>query len=88
MKYEKNVLDIINKHSSMGSGKNNVSIDADLKSIGIDSISFVKIIIEIEDFLGICIPLEKIEYIKINTARDICRIVSECFAVFQKTDGK
>ena len=56
-------------------GKDTLLPDTDIRSIGIDSISFIKLIVAIEDFFGIEYPDDKLLLDESDTILKITDIV-------------
>lgn len=77
MEFKYKIIKILGKHKCVNS-PNKIDSSTELKTLGIDSISFVKIIIELEEAFNISIPLDEIEFIRINTVHDVCKVLSKC----------
>lgn len=75
--FKKKIINIVNNNLP---NKNNISLaeeKLDLTNIGLDSITFINIIIEIEEKLNIEIPDDYILISKMNTLEKIINIVSQ-----------
>lgn len=75
LKYEEGVREIIYKHIN---GENDLSVDSDLKTIGLNSIDFVKLVVEIETEFDIEFPEEKFLFTEADSIRKICNVVEMC----------
>lgn len=71
MENECNVRNIIKKYL-YNNFDHDISINDDLQETGMDSISFVKIIIEIENTFGISFSPDDLLPSSLNTIRKIC----------------
>jgi len=77
MNYRDDIKKIIQEAVNLTMPIDNVNLDTDLQSMGMDSISFIKIVIGIENMFGIEFPDEKLLIKKAGTLKDLCGIVNE-----------
>ena len=74
MKYEKEIRAIIAKHLKDFDTAEITDADLNLQSIGLNSIAFVKIVVEIESEFAIEFPDDMLALPKANTVRLLCEI--------------
>ena len=55
----------------------NVDIDYDLTSLGLDSLNYMKLIVLLEDHCNISIPIEKINFSNFISISAICKLIKE-----------
>ena len=77
MKYEAIVRRIITEQSNLTKAADEISIDSSLQSIGMDSISFIKVVVEIENNFGIEFPEEKLIMSEVDTLAAFCEILEQ-----------
>ncbi len=77
MNYEKTIRTILFECLSK-SIVYEIDIETDIRTVGLTSVLFVKIIIEIEDFFSISFPDEKMILDETNTIKAFCEIVEKC----------
>ena len=77
MKYEKEIINIINKNIHLSNLTGKIDIDTNLCDLGFDSISFIRVIIEIEDKFNIEFPEENLTLSKLSTIRNLCNCLDE-----------
>ena len=77
MNYEIKIREIVNSVINTLEFES-YTIDEDLQSIGMDSILFIKIVVEIEKKFNIEFPDEKLLIIQSNTIKKLCEIVMSC----------
>ena len=75
MDYELIVREIISKSISVTVPIEQIAIEDELQSVGMDSISFIQIIIEIEKEFDIEFPDEKLLITEAGTINKLCDIV-------------
>ena len=76
MKYENEIRKIINKIIDVTESIDEVQIDRDLREIGLTSLTFVNLIIELEDFFDISFPNEKFTMTESGTIKALCETVA------------
>lgn len=77
MELNKRVSDIIKKEISRFYPNINVNIDMNLIDIGFDSLSFIQLIVGLEDKCNVTIPDEKLCISNVMTFSDLCNILIE-----------
>jgi len=75
MKYQDEVTEIIKTTINLTEPIENISINTNLQSVGMDSISFIKIVVEIENNFDIEFPDEKLLITQAGTIKDLCEII-------------
>ena len=75
MKFQDEVTEIIKTAINLTEPIENISINTNLQSVGMDSISFIKIVVEIENYFDIEFPDEKLLITQAGTIRDLCNII-------------
>lgn len=73
-KYESRIRLIVEKHIN---NIKNAEADCDLRQYGLNSLTFVKIVIEIEDYFEIEFPYDSMSVEEVCTINDLCNIVNE-----------
>lgn len=76
MKYEDKIMEIVINTINLAEPKENIKIDTNLSDVGMDSISFVALVVEIENFFCIDFPDEKLTITEAGTIKSLCEIVS------------
>ncbi|MNO63755.1 Acyl carrier protein [compost metagenome] len=76
--YVEEVKTIILKHINLDHEENSISADTDLKTVGLNSIDFVKLVVEFESAFDIEIPEDKLLFSEMDTIGKICGIIKEC----------
>jgi len=80
MKYESEIIDIIKMITPLKEKVTKIGLTSKLSDIGIDSILYVRILVELENSLGITFPDT---YLSINpsyTIMDLCKAVNNIMA--------
>lgn len=75
MKYEKEIRQLLEDKIIQDKIDSEISIETSLQSMGMDSLSFVRLVIEIEDKFNIEFPEEKLLIDEAGTIKDLCEIV-------------
>ena len=75
MKYQDEITKIIKDIIILTETIENIRIDTNLQDVGMDSISFIKVIIEIESYFNIEFPDEKLIITQAGTIKDLCDII-------------
>ena len=75
MQYEKEIREIISTVITTTEDINQVSIDSNLQNIGMDSITFVRIVVEIENKFDIEFPDDKLIITQAGTIKELCDII-------------
>ncbi len=78
MKYEYEVRNCLKKYHTIAENIDEISIDMDLRSIGLDSLTFISLIADIEDLFAIEFSIEKLVMDEMATIRRLCDAISEC----------
>lgn len=76
MSYENELREIISKIINITEPIDDVPIDLNLQSIGMDSLTFVQLIIAIEDSFNIEIPEDRLTMLELGTIKKLCSMVS------------
>jgi acyl carrier protein len=84
LKYEDEVREIIHKFINQEEVKEIICVDTDLKTIGLNSIDFVKLVVEIEFKFDIEFPEEKFLFTEADSIGKICNIVEMCKDDFEQ----
>ena len=63
-----------------------ITIDDDLQNIGMNSILFIQIVVEIENRFDIEFPDEKLLITEANTIKKLCEIVTSCVDIDNTAD--
>lgn len=77
MKYQDEIAKIIRDTIILTEPVENIIIDTRLQNVGMDSITFVKAVVEIENHFDIEFPDEKLAITQAGTIKDLCEIVME-----------
>jgi len=77
MKYEKEIREIILHTTNTIMPINEASVNTNLYTIGIDSMEYVKIIIEVENKFNIKIPDTELVIFKSGTIKNLSKIISK-----------
>jgi len=72
MKYKDKIEKLI--HSTIGTAEP-INIDTELQNAGIDSLSFITLIVKIEDYFRINFPDNKLSISEAGTLRKLCTII-------------
>lgn len=75
MKYENEIRSLISATISVTEPINEIKLEENLHNIGVDSIKFVRLIIEIENFFNIEFPYDKLTTAEAGTIKKLCDIV-------------
>lgn len=75
MKYENEIREILSKIIQNGEAIKNIGVDDSLQAIGMNSIAFIKVVVEIENEFNIEFPDNKLSITEAGTIRDLCDIV-------------
>ena len=70
---EQSVIDTVAEEAAID--KSDIKLDSNLYDLGIDSLSSLEILVSLESKYNIRIPQDRLK--KINTIRDIIRLVSD-----------
>lgn len=76
LKYEAEIRGIIDSVLDRDEPNNSIDCNTDLRDIGMDSLSLVEIIIEIEELFNIEIPIDELIISESGTIASLCRIVN------------
>jgi len=71
------IREIVLSVESIIAASEEIADETDLREIGIDSIDFISIIVEIEEQFGILIPDDKLVITQAGTIEKLCNIVLE-----------
>ena len=77
MKYQDEITKIIEEIINFTESIENIKNDTNLQNIGMDSITFVRVVVEIENHFEIEFPNEKLIITQAGTIKDLCQIVME-----------
>lgn len=77
MNYKDDIIKIIQEATNLTIPIENVDLDTDLQSVGMDSISFIKIIVGIENLFEIEFPDEKLLITEAGTLKNLFSIANE-----------
>lgn len=75
MKYQDEITKIIENTINFTEPIENIEVDTNLQNIGMDSITFVRVVVEIENLLEIEFPDESLIITQAGTIKDLCEIV-------------
>jgi len=78
MKYEEEITKIIAETICITESIQTFNADSNLQDAGMDSISFIGIIVKIENYFDIKVPPEKLVIDQTATLKDLCGIVRDC----------
>ena len=84
MKYEREIREIISKTIEATEPVGEISIDFNLQGIGMTSITFVRLIVEVEDFFNIEFPDDKMLLSESGTIKGLCDILNSILINNQK----
>lgn len=76
-KYRDITIGIIDKIIDMPNAEEKIDTDTELKNIGMDSLSFVRIVVEIENQFGIEFPEDRLDIAQAGTVRKLCETIVE-----------
>ena len=54
-----------------------IDVDAKFQNIGVDSLAFVRIVVEIENYFEMEFPIDKLSINEVGTLRKLCEVVCE-----------
>lgn len=75
MNYENEITNIIKNTINLTTPIEDIGIDENFENMGMDSVSFIRIVVEIEDQFGIEFPEEKLLLSQAGTIRSLSEIV-------------
>lgn len=75
MKYQHEVIKIIEETITLTENIDNIDIDTNLQNVGMDSISFVRVVVKIENQFDIKFPDEKLVITLAGTIKSLCEII-------------
>lgn len=75
IKYENEIRNIIMDLVQVNVPREDIGLDTDLQTIGMNSISFINIVTNIEDAFSILFPDEKLIMSDTSTIRNLCEVV-------------
>ena len=75
MRYENEIREILFNTVAVTEPADSITIETNLHDAGMDSLSFVRLVIEIEDFFGIEFPDDKLIMSEAGTIKELCEIV-------------
>lgn len=78
LKYEEEVRQIIKNNINKEIDIDSIFIDTNLETVGMDSIGFVKLIVDIESEFDIEFPDDKLLFAQAGTIRELCNIIETC----------
>ena len=77
MKYEDKIRNILQNSISFTKPMKDIGTNDDLQQMGMNSISFIKAVVQIEDEFDIEFPDERLVISRVHTIRELCNIVIE-----------
>ena len=77
MKYQNEITEIIKISINLTEPIENVNVDTNLQNVGMNSITFAKVVVEIEKKFDIEFPYRKLMITQSGTIKDLCEIVME-----------
>jgi acyl carrier protein len=75
MKYKDEIAKIIQDTIKLTIPMENLEIDTRLENVGLDSITFIRIVVQIEDCFDMEFPDDKLLLTQAGTIKDLCEIV-------------
>jgi len=75
MKYENEIREILYKIITVTIPTDEITYETNLQDIGINSLTFVRLIIEIEGFFNIEFPHDKLIISELGTIKELCKMV-------------
>jgi acyl carrier protein len=75
MKYKDEITEMVKEIINLKEPIESIKVDTNLQSVGMDSIAFIKIVIEIENHFDIEFPDEKLLITQAGTIKDLCEII-------------
>jgi len=54
-----------------------LNVDYDLTIVGLDSLNYMNLVVLLENYYNITIPIEDINFSKFKTIDDICKMIGE-----------
>lgn len=85
MKYQNEIMEIIKDTINLTESVDHISLDTDLQNVGMDSLTFVRVVIEIENLFNVEFPDEKLIISQAGTVKKLCTIVMEVRDKFDET---
>ncbi len=79
--YQKEITEIVQRVLNLIGMDEQTDLDTDLKNVGLDSLKFVRIVVEMENRFGIEFPDDKLDLSQTDTVRKLYEIVMESRAV-------
>lgn len=76
MKYEQDIRETLSRTIMLTQSINTIDIDLDLRMVGMDSISFIRLVVEIENIFDFEFPDEKLIISEACTIQKLCDIIS------------
>lgn len=75
MKYEHEIRNIISKTLSLTQSADAIMSDTDLQTVGMDSLSFINLVLEIENYFEVEFPDEKLIISEACSINELCNII-------------
>lgn len=77
MKYENEIREIIAKVIHLTVPEDEIKLDTNFQGVGMDSMSFIALVCDIEDYFCFEFPMEKLIIENASTLRQLINIVEE-----------
>ena len=77
MKYQEEIKRIIQNTVSLTEEVDSIDFETSLVNAGMDSLSFVRIVVEIENHFDLEFPDDKLVFTEADTIKTLCKIVLE-----------
>ena len=77
VKYQNAIVEILQGIIDLSKVDEKIDVDTDLKSMGMDSLSFVRVVVEIENHFNIEFPEENLDIVQAGTIRKLCETIAE-----------
>ena len=75
MKYHKEIMDIVKKTIKLTEPIENIAIDESLQNLGVDSLSFVRVIVGIEERFKVEIPDDALVITQDISIANLCELI-------------
>jgi acyl carrier protein len=88
MEFENAIRIILTKTANLTEHIEEIDLDTDLKDVGVDSLVFIRVVVEIENHFSIDFPDDKLFIAATGTIRTLCKTVESLLHKMEKDNQK